>query len=87
MKLTYLTVAGSEAAYRITIESPVMTPMTRRAHGPAAHTTSVEAEFRRLPSLTKAAPQSTSHSQVMTLSSEVQPIGKFEQIPGKRSAP
>src|SRR5438309_2498470 len=78
MKLTYLTVAGSERTYRITIESPVMIPMTRRVRRPAAE----YKRSKRISSLsftTKAAPQSTSHSQVMTLSSEVQPTGKLNR--------
>src|SRR5256885_10641155 len=78
MKLTYLTVAGSERTYRITIESPAMIPMTRRVRRPAAE----YKRSKRIPSLsftTKAAPQSTSHSQVMTLSSEVQPTGKLNR--------
>src|SRR5437773_2520544 len=78
MKLTYLTVAGSEKTYRITIESPVMIPMTRRVRRPTAE----YKRSKRISSLsftTKAAPQSTSHSQVMTLSSEVQPTGKLNR--------
>src|SRR6266513_1523194 len=78
MKLTYLTVAGSERTYRITIESPEMIPMTRRVRRPAAE----YKRSKRISSLsftTKAAPQSTSHSQVMTLSSEVQPTGKLNR--------
>src|SRR5882724_5424485 len=60
------------------IAAPVMIPMTRRMLGSAAP----EMRSKRISSLsftTKAAPQSTSHSQVMTLSSDVQPIGKLRR--------